>query len=870
MTDDERRKKAVQGFLHDFPTLEEARKDLGRLGLNSIRDAAKGKKGHWLSPALYLFKGENGETRDWYKYVLPGLALEAGWFGTVEEARKFSEGVRTFWDGMRRIKLGDAARQMAKVEIVDAFKREFPSLEEAKKDLSRLGSSAIRNASESTEGHWYQSAHTVFKKGDGKPGIWYENILPNIALEAGWFKTIEEARKFAGEVRVHCLKIGRMKSADSNRLMTKEEIVDAFKREFPSLEEAKKDLGRLGESALLEAAKGKKRHWYTSTRSVFKKANGKPGIWYENAFPNLAFEAGWFRTMEEARKFAYEVRAHCKKIGGMKYGDLKRQMTKEEIVDAFKKEFSSLEEARKDLGRLGNRANYNAAKGKKGHWYNAARSVFKKADGKPGLWYENMLPHLALEAGWFRTLEEARKFAGEVMDHSRKIGQERSAATQKGKPRSFRKTARQYAIVTESFRREAEHGASFEGIGRLLGFEDVEPNRNGMNGMARAVLNAQPGKRSSISPAELLRFKMSTGKWGGDMAEAYANVFPCIAPYLTTRLLMLHALGLAKDGRIPPMNKGASFMSGPGEVHQALQDLKPEIEKQGAGIPIVIDVDAEKDMLSRSSNPNRLVAKLPPSPLAGESLDFVECSSLYQFSEKRMPTLVKDIVLEAGRVLKEGGALILASTAKRFGPEFEKALSMAGFDLVTPANTRLMLSSEAQKRIEDSLGQEVLAKAEEAVHSTYFLVAVKSSRTPEGAPAEWFRFERPKTELPQEAKGIAAQAQRFDHDLKESDASAERNIARMSDILDGLSPETHLRHAELIQSILSKYMLDKRIVRPDSDNETLLGNAERIRKDMESVPLAGDEKYFAILRRMAKTHADKLRDSKAGTAKKKV
>jgi hypothetical protein len=253
---------------------------------------------------------------------------------------------------------------------------------------------------------------------------------------------------------------------------------------------------------------------------------------------------------------------------------------------------------------------------------------------------------------------------------------------------------------------------------------------------------------------------------------------------------------------------------------------------------------------------------LPSCPLAKESLDFVECSSLYQFSEKRMPNIVKDVILEANRVIKIGGVLILASTAKRFGHEFERAISMAGFDMVTPANTRLMLSNEAQKRIEENLGGEVLAKADEAVHSTYFLIAVKSGRTTEETPAEWFRFERPKTELPEEAKGIAAQARRFDHDLKESDASAEKNITRMSDILDGLSPETHLKHAELIQSILSKYMLDKRIMRPGSDREVLQENAQRILNVIESISLAEEkDRYFATLRRMAKTHANKLRIS---------
>jgi len=862
MTDDERRKKVVQGFLHDFPTLEEARKDLSGLGQDACYEAAKGKRGNWYNPALSIFKKEDGKRGEWYENMLPGLIFEAGWFRTIEEARIFAEEVKAHCKKIGQIKIGYLRRKMTKEEIVDAFKREFHSLEEARRDLSRLGSHALQNAAKSDKGYWFNTARTNFKKDSKRSGGWYENVIPHLALGAGWFRTLEEARKFAEEVRAYCNKIRFMKIADSNRQMTKEEIVDAFKKEFRSLEEARKDLGRLGHGSVRKAAKDKKGHWHNAALSVFKKEGGKHGKWYKNVLPNLALEAGWFGTIEEARIFAEQVKAHCRKIGSMKIGHLRRKMTKEEIVDAFKREFRSLEEARRDLSRLGSHVMQNAAKGKKGNWFYAAHSVFKKAEGKPGVWYDDMLPNLALEAGWFRTIEEARKFAEEVKSHCSKDAAERISETLKGKHYPSKKTSRQYAIVTESFRREAEHGTSFEGIGKLLGFGDVEPKTNGMNGMARAVLNSPPGKRASISPAELLRFKMSTGKWSGEMADAYAKVFPCIAPYLTTRLLMLHALGLAKDGRIPTMNKGASFMSGPGEVYQALADLKPEIEKQSMKVPTLIDVDAEKDMLNRSSNPNKVVAVLPSSPLTGESLDFVECSSLYQFSEKRMPTLVKEVILEAKRVLKEGGALILASTAKRFSPEFEKALSMAGYDIITPANTRLMLSGEAQKRIEESLGQEVLAKAEEAVRSTYFLIAVKSSRTTEETTAEWFRFERPKTELPEEAKGIAAQARRFDHDLKESDASAEINITRMSDILDGLSPETHLRHAELIQSILSKYMLDKRIKRPNSDSETLLENAERIRKDMESVPLAEEkDRYFAALRRMAKIHANKLRIS---------
>jgi SAM-dependent methyltransferase len=858
--------EVLAAFLKEFPSLEEARKDLSRLSYHVMRAKAKTTKMHWSEVARSIFKNPKGKPGTWYKEILPNLVLRAGWFDSMDKAIEFANQVRAVSRKNASKRSAKALLKMTEEEVVGAFNKMFVSLDEAKKDLIQLGSQRVYKRIKSSPVNWWSSASTHFKQSNGKLGRWYDEVLPNLALKAGWFDTFEEAKDFAGDVKQFCKKQWRENlSLSQKRSIEATDIINAFKIDFPSLEEARTDLENLGYTANCLLASGNLDHWFHSAKLLYKESEDqKAGRWYDEVLPNLVLGAGWFETFPEALKFSKEVLDFCFTVRRKKISAKRLQMTKAEMIEAFTKDCPSLEKARKDLSRLGAGAIQEAAKKRKGHWFYPARVIFKPENAQRGNWYGDILPNLVLAAGWFLDPKDAFEFSEDVRRETKKMARSRMSAAQK---KIVEKRSRKYAIIVRRLKQEMQGEASFDGISKFLTMDSIASDQNNQNGIARAVITS-PHLTSSLTPAELLRFKMSTGKWSGDIAEAYANAFPFIAPYLTTRLLMLHVFRLFKEGEIQNLSCGASFMSGPGEVYHALEDIKDGLEKD-IDLPFVIDIDAEPDMLDKSGNPKKLLASLPKSGLASESLDFVECSSLYQFNSRMHPTIVKDTLLEAKRILKEGGALILTGTAKLFCAKFEEALKSLGFDIITPANTRLKISEDTQNRIEEQMGTEVLRKANEAANDTYFLVAVKTDRSSEDVSAKLFGFEKQKTKLPEEAKNIAKQARSFTRSL--DDSKAAENIERMANALENFSPDTHLNHALLIQSVLSKYMLDKRIKKPKEDENSLLENAEKIVNIAENALSTSETKdrYFLALKRMAKIHASRLKASKSVQPKNK-
>ncbi|MFH1394401.1 MAG: hypothetical protein ABII71_04740 [Candidatus Micrarchaeota archaeon] len=1041
------KEEIVEAFRQAFPSMEETEKDLSRLSAaKAAKEVAGG--GAWLNSAKTAFMQQDGKNGKWYRQVLPGLAMEAGWFTTIEEAREFASEVREFSSKERNKKMG-------KEEIIQAFSQAFPSLEEARRDISALSRSAVRQLEDAKGRRWFHSAGSIFRKSKGKSiGSWYGMVLPNLALEAGWFGSFEEAREFSEEVRRASIKSRAEETAKKILKMGMDEIVEGFQNDFPSLKEAEKDLAALGRPAIVERLH--KGHWYYSARTIFRREGEERADWYRDSLPQLILKAGWFSSEEEARAFVEKVEAAASVRRHEKHRRARGLMSKEQVVEAFMRCFPSLEAVRANPASIGPSQIHKKAKGggkeakrwkwfhpavrifggeskkwyesvlpalafrsgwfatmeealefgislrdrdkmdehdiykafseefpskaavvenpallspsrlakkakeKSGHWFFRTGAMFKEENGKPGKWYPTVLPHLMLGAGWFDTLEEARDFSNKVkeenykqkmegiweskgnftIEEAKKAFTDRFPSLEEARKEKWRlaqgalkksglsswvnsskrifsgsngaswyddtlpkimvavgwfddfesarefahevrdeyavragkkisralsgrklsegwnKSGKKYAIVAERLS-GAKKGTSFSGISDCLQLCETEVA--GPNGEGMGQLHISPGNASSgLSTGELVRLSMSTDNWGGELAKKYSEGFAYIAPYLSTRLLMLHAIRLSIEGDIPALGIGASFLSGPGEVHGALEDLKAEIEYWDQKLPTVIDIDAEPDMLRESGNALRANAMLPDSPIKDGSLSFVECSSLYQFHSRKHPSLVKEILSEARRVLKEGSSLLLASTGKRFCGDFEEGLRKLGFDIVMDANSRIELDDAAQERIGSTMGQDVLDKAIGATRSAYYLIAVKSGRDPEDSDPEMFRFERLKAEVPKEAKGIAAISRKLDSRIEDSTDSAIKGAEVLEEMLDGLPAEAHISHARLIQSVISRFMLDPKIVKPDEKPERLEANAKRLVEELSvDVRDAGD-KYFKVLRRAAQTHRNRL------------
>ena len=133
MTNDEKLNKVIDGFLQDYPTLEEARKDLNRLGKKAVVDAARGKKDTWYHLARSVFRKPDGSRGDLYPEILPNLFLEVKWFQTMDAAKYFISEVKASNQRLRIEEGAKKRRMMTEPEVLEAFKAAFPSRENAEK-----------------------------------------------------------------------------------------------------------------------------------------------------------------------------------------------------------------------------------------------------------------------------------------------------------------------------------------------------------------------------------------------------------------------------------------------------------------------------------------------------------------------------------------------------------------------------------------------------------------------------------------------------------------------------------------------------------------------------------------------------------------
>jgi hypothetical protein len=878
----------VQEFLKDFPSLEYLKTNLDKVNTRRLSAIARGKKDHWYNVGRSRFKTERGTTGRCYDELLPKLMFLSGWFASLEDAKRYALEIKRYNKKKGGEKAARSKGILTEAEIIAGFKREFPSLEYAKKNMHLLIQKALSDKYLGGKNSWYYASYSKFKKRNEKHGKWYEEVLPGLMHGAEWFDSLEKAMEFSNEIVL----LGRrlkhakaLKTKDENeefkdkiargleekRKERIKEIVAKFLVDFPSLEYAKNNVERLICTALYRAAKGNKRHWFTLARANFKQENGNNGRVYEEVIPNLAYEAGFYESVEAAKELGELARSHVKeKIEGSH--ERKKEQRKKVVIAQFKEYCPSLKHAQSNMSILTQIHVQRIAGGNIGHWYFKTKNIFTQPDGIQGRWYAEILPNLVLAAGWFRTMDEAKKFVAKVEEFGRGLARENISKARLGmeniskarlgmekkppKKRTKRqiKEEREYAIVVERLRREAKSGVSYDGIGNLVRLHEVEEADEIREGMPRAVIS------SHITSRDIHRMRLSARKRKGAAAQ-FKAALPFLTPYLSARLLMLHVFGLIKKGKLVELREGISLMSGPGILHRALVDLQKELAYQRIEKPSVIDVESNEELIGQSENPQRLIAQPPAVPLKAESKDFVECSSLNEFRGKKNQGKIKDVIFESWRALKEQGVLILSSTSRMFGPQFSEGLMKLGFDIVEEANTRLRINKEAQERIKYNMGDMILAKVKGALHNTYFLIAKKSSRAHEQVSTDLFEFTRIQRELPEEARSISSLSREFDRDWNTTHLRVTMNIMAMAGFLNGLAPCTHSRHARLIQSVISKYMLEKPIIKPKINE--VEDNAVRVATIAEHILAKGEkDRYFLTLREMSRTHLTRLRQAR--------
>ncbi|GEM_PF-3072492 len=849
------------------------------------KEPSQARYGSWPHAARNFYKEENQTNGRWYEQVLPNIFLNAGFASSIEEGREVSQYVYDLSYRTRDKKISKVKSKATEEEAIEKFRETFAFLKDLppKEKWNEMPSAEFDRLKEKIVGLGSNKAKKI-KIGRKKTSIyqagirlykdknrieWFETILPNYIWKAGFAPDFEKALELSKMIKGIISTEWHKKAGESHRLMTREEALKLFKEEYPFLAKATKlkditadDLRTLSFIEIRKAHDAGKAEWFYALKREYGGGN-----WYD-FLPDLIVQVRSDNRKETSRK---DAEALVKRIREYQSDALKTRMsklqlktTKEQMLRAFVADFPCVlrdirnppEDAISGLYTLNV---IREAKGQKLHWYNAALTKYRSPKGRHGAWYRDVLPNLVADA--------RRLFGYEVKQHeidgfvakARKVGEEKRIRKPAGTKEKTGKAAK-YAITVKSSFGGKGSTVSFAGIENVLSIDSVSTSRESAVGIPRAVISgAKKMDASKMSKAQLLRFKMRESEsWGGKMPEEYAKDYPFIAPYLTTRLQLLHLFGLVKNGKIGPLTEGASFMSGPGEVYQAMQDLKGTAESTGIKIPRIIDIDSEEGALEISKNPNKLSAVLPDSKLPEASLDFVECSSLYQFSYKKNRTIVRDTIIEAHRVLKEGGVVLLASNGKEFCAEFGESMKKLGFDIITPPNTKLWFSDGAQQAVLEAMGLEVLEKSIRAADAAFVLVAVKNNEQPLRVLPESMRFIKPESLLPEEIRPILKHARNLNRCV--TDEQWHNNISIMEGILLSKSEDFHLENAQLIQTAISKYMLDNPPNKPKKDElyENATKQANSLIPLINEKPKTSADKYFNALGRLTRIHRERI------------
>jgi SAM-dependent methyltransferase len=280
------------------------------------------------------------------------------------------------------------------------------------------------------------------------------------------------------------------------------------------------------------------------------------------------------------------------------------------------------------------------------------------------------------------------------------------------------------------------------------------------------------------------------------LAQRYQGILPSLSSYLANRAALLYVSSLAEAGTISFPEKGLSVGSGTGDLYDASQELEPMLVRAGQSRPAVTDLDFSAEMLRLSRNPDKVCAPASSIPLNDNSYDLAECSSPYRMGSGAD---LKSILGEIHRVVRPGGVLWLKADGILFSDSFAASLERMGFDFIAPANSTLCLPPEIVEGLDPKLRQRSLA----ALKNTHFILAVKSTRTPQEVDATSLTFMRKRTvsedveEVQNLLKGLLRSATDNEYII-----NARTFVGTMST----LAPETFDHKGALAVGLLHKYL----------------------------------------------------------------
>ena len=334
----------------------------------------------------------------------------------------------------------------------------------------------------------------------------------------------------------------------------------------------------------------------------------------------------------------------------------------------------------------------------------------------------------------------------------------------------------------------------------------------------------QEVRRSELEKVRIL-FGRNSSETTETKAAMYSRCLPRLATYLTSRLFVIHLCNLAEQGILEWPKDVLSTLSAPGDIQDAFEMIA---RSRGFSVPTVNEVDRNDILLDLTHSANRYRGDPMHLPIEAASMDCYYCGS---FQQLRSGVELSKALVEAQRVLKPGGIIMLKVEDSYLGADFEEGIRLLGFNLLTPFNGRmtyptgLTLTEQEEKRVRQILS------------STHFLIARSTGAALSKASPQMFNFVR-RVELDDEQRIIKELLRRS---LRSgTDLERIRCIQEVNDVVLGLSQECIRKEAALLLGLLKHGMrtiFHNEEVGPLPKNRTenkIREEAERNRKMLET------------------------------------
>jgi hypothetical protein len=242
-----------------------------------------------------------------------------------------------------------------------------------------------------------------------------------------------------------------------------------------------------------------------------------------------------------------------------------------------------------------------------------------------------------------------------------------------------------------------------------------------------------------------------------EFVELYMKNLQHLSVPILHQAKVLDLVRRANEGQIDFPGRVLSEGAGPSLLYNAYQRIEPILGKYGLERPFVVDRDISHLMLTQGENPNRIIGNMTGenSAIATGSFDMVDNESITLLSNEDE---VKASLIEANRVLREGGTLeLLAKNTKfhdgsaadidGFKPDFYKGIGELGFELLTEKNIGLGVHGSLTKRMVDDpqLGRRYATAFANKLQNTSFLIARKTGSPDSDADARHFWFASPQS-----------------------------------------------------------------------------------------------------------------------------